>query len=239
MHWRKFGGALNLPRLTSHDCIRSPLTRTLYLLKPLLPTSLETAWLSTAISYTHLSQQYLLKHLHKLLLHHITKLQHLSLPNGTHLMNHKDFQAYYTILTKLIKTTLKILELLFCQPSCLPHCSNSCTQHYPPRTLLPQYIIRNPHILPSQRLPTPYPPLHPLYPLPPRFILNNLTHFPIHSILDHKEHKIFYKYKIIKKYTSYFYQWTLSNQCIYTKWILQHKLLPWTIQTIPNHNIPL
>jgi hypothetical protein len=59
----KFGGALNLPCLTSHDCIQSLLTRTLYLLKitsdihlqstlqdfPLLPTPLETAWLSTAI----------------------------------------------------------------------------------------------------------------------------------------------------------------------------------------------
>jgi hypothetical protein len=153
-------------------------------------------------------------------------------------MDHKDFQAYYTIPTKLIKNALKILELLFCQPSCLPHCSNSCTQHYLPRTLLPQYIIRNPHILPSQRLSTPHPPPHPLYPLPPQFILNNLIHFPIHSILDHKEHKIFDKYKIIKKYTSYLCQWILPNQCIYTKWIPQHKLLPWTIQTTPNHNIP-
>jgi hypothetical protein len=53
----KFGGALHLLRLTSHECIRSPLTQTLYLLKttneihlqstlqdfPLLPTPLETA----------------------------------------------------------------------------------------------------------------------------------------------------------------------------------------------------
>jgi hypothetical protein len=110
--------------------------------------------------------------------------------------------------------------------------------HYPPRTLLPQYIIYHPHILPSQRIPTPYPPPHPLYPLLPRFILNNLIHFPIQTILDHKEHKIFDKYKIIKKYTSYLCQWTLPNQCIYTKWIPQHKLLPWTTQTTPNHNIP-
>jgi ribosomal protein L32 len=30
----KFGGALNLHRLTSHDCVRSPITRTLFLLNP-------------------------------------------------------------------------------------------------------------------------------------------------------------------------------------------------------------
>jgi hypothetical protein len=174
----KFGGALNLPRLTSHDCIRSPITRTLYLLKttsdihlrstlhdfPLPPTPLETAWLSTAISYPHLFQQYSPKLLYKLLLHHITILQHLILPSGTHLMDHKDFQAYYTIPTKLIKTAFKTLELLSCQPSCLPHCSNTCTQHYPPRTLLPKYIINTPHILPSQRLSIPNPPPHPTSP---------------------------------------------------------------------------
>jgi hypothetical protein len=81
-----YGGALNIPRLTSHDCIRSPITSTLYLLKtvggihlqstlnnfPLLPTSLETNWLEAATSYPHLSQQFSLKLLNKLLLHRIT-----------------------------------------------------------------------------------------------------------------------------------------------------------------------
>jgi hypothetical protein len=81
--------------------------------------------------------------------------------------------------------------------------------------------------------------LHPLYPLPPQNLLKNLSHFPIQTILDHKTHKIFDKYKIIKKYTSYLCQWTLPNQAIYTKWLPQHKLIPWTIQTTPNHNIPL
>ena len=52
----KHGGALNLPRISRHDCIRSPITRTFFLLKTiggihlksklekflLLPTSLET-----------------------------------------------------------------------------------------------------------------------------------------------------------------------------------------------------
>jgi hypothetical protein len=100
-----YGGALNIPRLTSHDCIRSPITRTLYLLKtvggihlqstlnnfPLLPTSLETNWLEAATSYPHLSQQFSLKLLNKLLLHRITDLQQITLPNGTHLMDHIDF----------------------------------------------------------------------------------------------------------------------------------------------------
>jgi hypothetical protein len=79
-----YGGALNIPRLTSHDYIR-----TLYLFKtaggihlqstlhnfPLLPTSLETNWLEAATSYPHLSQQFSLKILNKLLLHHIIDLQ--------------------------------------------------------------------------------------------------------------------------------------------------------------------
>jgi hypothetical protein len=227
----KFGGALHLPRLTSHDCIRSPLTRTLYLLKttsdihlqstlhdfPLLPTSLETLWLSAAASHPHLSQQFSLKLLHKLLLHHITDLQHLILPNGTHLMNYNDFQTYYTIPTKLTKIAFKTLELLFCQPPCLPHCHTPCNQHFPPRTLLPQYIIHNPHTPLNQRPTIQNPPSYPSYPLPPRYIINNPAQFPIHTILDHKEHKILDKYKILKKYTSYLCQWILPNQPIYTK----------------------
>jgi hypothetical protein len=153
-------------------------------------------------------------------------------------MNYNDYQTYYTIPTKLTKTALKTLELLFCQPPCLPHCHTPCNQHFPPRTLLPQYIIHNPHTPLNQRPTIQNPPSYPSYPLPPRYIINNPAQFPIHTILDHKEHKILEKYKIIKKYTSYLCQWILPNQPIYTKWLPQHKLLPWAEQTTPNHNIP-
>jgi hypothetical protein len=247
-----YGGALNIPRLTSHDCIRSPITRTLYLFKTaggihlqstlhtflLLPTSLETNWLAAATSYPHLSQQFSLKLLNKLLLHHIIDLHQIILPNGTHLMDHNDFKTYYDLPTKLIKTALKTLELLFCHPTCLPQCPIPCNQHHLPRTLLPQYLINIPPTLPNQR-PTLHPlPSHPLHPLPPRFILNNLTQFPILNIIDHKEYKLFDTNKIVKKYTSYLCQWILPNQQIYNKWLPQHKLLPWNVQNTPTNTIP-
>jgi hypothetical protein len=73
-----------------------------------------------------------------------------------------------------------------------------CTQHYPPRTLLPQYIIHNSHTPPNQKPTIQNPPSYPSYPPPPRYIINNLAQFPIHTILDHKEHKILDKYKILK-----------------------------------------
>jgi hypothetical protein len=247
-----YGGALNIPRLTSHDCIRSPITRTLYLLKtaggihlqstlhnfPLLPTSLETNWLEASTSYPHLSQQFSLKLLKKLLLHHITDLQQIILPNGTHLMDHNDFKTYYDLPTKLTKTALKTLELLFCHPTCLPQCPMQCNQHHPPRTLLPQYIINIPPTLPNQHSTIQTPPSHPLHPLPPRFVLNNLTQIPIQNILDHKEYKLLDTNKIVKKYTSYLCQWILPNQQIYNKWLPQHKLLPWNVQNTPINTIP-
>ena len=38
----KHGGSLNLPRISPHDCTRSPITRTLYLLKKTSATHLES-----------------------------------------------------------------------------------------------------------------------------------------------------------------------------------------------------
>jgi hypothetical protein len=141
-------------------------------------------------------------------------------------MDHNDFKTYYDLPTKLIKTALKTSELLFYHPTCLPQCPMPCNQHHLPHTLLPQYIISIPPTLPNQRPTIHTPPSHPLHPLPPRFILNNLTQFPILNIIDHKEHKLFDTNKIVKKYTSYLWQWILPNQQIYNKWLPQHKLLP-------------
>jgi hypothetical protein len=75
----KHGGSLDLPRISHHDCIRSPITRTLFLLKttsgthlrstldkfPLLPTPLETQWMHQAHSIPTLTPKISLKYLHK------------------------------------------------------------------------------------------------------------------------------------------------------------------------------
>jgi hypothetical protein len=71
----KYGGALHIPRLKHQDCIRSLITRTLYLLKTvtrihlqtIIPNfllsaiPLETMWLLAIIQFSHITQQYFLK----------------------------------------------------------------------------------------------------------------------------------------------------------------------------------
>jgi hypothetical protein len=164
----KFGGSKNLPRLKHIDCLRSPTTRTLYLLKdvghiyiksslpnfPLNPIPLETQWLDAASNQPFLRPQRSLKLLHKLLLHHITDISHLILPNCTHLMSIPDFKTYYATPTTLIKQALTVAEQLFYHPPCTPHCHIPCLLHHPRRILLPQYVPPN-HII----LPRPLPPL--------------------------------------------------------------------------------
>jgi hypothetical protein len=97
----KYGGSLHLPRIRYSDCIRSPTTRTLFLLKEdahvhicstlpnflLHPTPLETIWMVAIVDHPFLTPQRTLQFLHKLLLHHIIDIKHLILPNGTHLMS--------------------------------------------------------------------------------------------------------------------------------------------------------
>ena len=105
----KHGGAQNPTRISHHDCIRSPITRTLFLLKttsdthlkktleefPLLPTPLETQWMREANNIPTLTPTISLKYLYKFILHNITKLKHITHPNGTHLMTNDDFKHYY------------------------------------------------------------------------------------------------------------------------------------------------
>jgi hypothetical protein len=76
----KHGGSLNLPRISQHDCIRSPITRILYLLKttsgthlrstlekfPLRPTSLEIQWMRQAQNIPTLTPTTSLKYLHEI-----------------------------------------------------------------------------------------------------------------------------------------------------------------------------
>ena len=84
----KHGGAQDIPRIKYQDCIRSPTTRTLFLLKKeggihlksieqnfqLQMTELESEWRAQAImEIPELTQQISLKLLHKLLAHNIQK----------------------------------------------------------------------------------------------------------------------------------------------------------------------
>jgi hypothetical protein len=168
----KYGGTLNLPRIRHSDCLRSPTTRTLLLLKqdahvhirsmlpnfPLHPTSLEIDWMAATIDHPFLTLQRSLQFLNKLLLYHIIDIKHLTLPNDTHLMSLQDFKLYYAIPTKLILIALDIAAQLFCHPSCLSQCQLPCLLHYPPRSLLPQYIMPNPNIHPRIIVPPFYPP---------------------------------------------------------------------------------
>lgn len=93
----------NLTRIAHHDCIRTPITLTLVLLKtnsgthlismvdkfPLLPTPLETQWMRQA------------RNIHKPILHNITELKHITHPNGTHLMTNDEFEHYYNTPTRI------------------------------------------------------------------------------------------------------------------------------------------
>jgi hypothetical protein len=171
----KYGGALHLPRIRYSDCICSPTTRTLFLLKEdaqvhirstfldflLHPTPLETIWMDAIMDHPFLIPQRSLQLLHKLLLHHITDIKHFTLPNGTHLMSTQEFKLYFDTPTKLITTALDIAAQLFCHPSCLPQFRLPCPYHYLPRSLLPQYVTSNHNIHPRNLVPPFYP--HPAF----------------------------------------------------------------------------
>ena len=97
----KHGGAEDIPRIKYHDCIRSPTTRTLFLMKmeggvhlksieenfQLHMTELELEWRSHAIvELPHLNPKLSLKLLHKLLTHNIHKIKHIY-PSQWHKLN--------------------------------------------------------------------------------------------------------------------------------------------------------
>ena len=153
----KYGGAQNLTRLSSHDCTRSPITRSLFLLKktsgahlkstlgnfPLTPTPLETQWMQQARTIPTLTPELSLKYLHKLILHNIYEIKHITCPNGTHLMNNEEFKSHYNKPTKLEKTALEYARILFCKPTCPTPCTRQCPTHTTPNTLKDDYKILN------------------------------------------------------------------------------------------------
>ncbi|HYP43504.1 MAG TPA: hypothetical protein VEQ18_05730, partial [Candidatus Nitrosocosmicus sp.] len=189
---------------------------------PLEATPLESTWnnLSQEI-LPHFPSKQSMKLIHKLLLHNIYKIKHLTLPNGTNLMSHSEFEIYYTKPTKLIKQALHIAEQLFCHPRCNPNCQDFCNEHYPQRTLKKDYITLNHHIRPKLIIPPIHPPTPPhyLHPRPPQNIRNNPATFPIETIIDHKDINTKDKYKIPKQYQSNLCQWNLPNNIIYNKWV--------------------
>ena len=182
-----------ITRIKYHNCVRSPITRTLLLLKDksgvhlkstinnflLNPSPLETAWMQEAQMLQGLNPNTSLKLLHKLLVHNIITLYQITMPNGTTLMNPNEFKVYHSTPSKLVHSALNIANQLFCHPLCNHECPLSCQHHHPPRSLKNKYIIRHHNIPPH--LPTP--PIHPqtlpspLYPLFPTTCLKTPDNF--------------------------------------------------------------
>ena len=251
----KHGGSLNLPRISPHDCTRSPITRTLYLLKtiggahlkstlvkfPLLTTPIETQWMQQMYNIPTLTTTSSLTYLYKLILHNITDLKQLTHPNGTHLITNEEFKYYYDTPTKAIKATLDHIKTLFCEPTCQSQCPHNCLVHPPPNTLKTPYRILNHQLHPRIRTqyahPPPLPP--PEHPRPPIHIQHKHSLYPIHSIINDRSHTYIDKNNIIKKYTSYLCQWIAPNDLTYNKWLSQRDLFPWESQNTINHNILL
>jgi hypothetical protein len=223
----KHGGLQNLPRISKHDCIRSPITRTLYILQttsgahlrstleklPLLPTPLETQWMRQAQNIPTLTPTTSLKYLHKLILHHITELKHITHPNGTQVMTNDEFKYYYDTPTKTIKVALDQARILFCEPPCHNQCPNNCPTHTLPNTLKNAYKIQNLHIVTRTRSHDehPPPPTPPEYPKSPPHIQKPHIQFPTHSIINDRPHIYKDKNKIIKNYVNGYSQ---TNQYI-------------------------
>ena len=202
-------------------------------------SELEREWTTNAtIELPHLNLKLYLKLLHKLLLHNIQKIKHITLPNGTHLMSHKDFQTYYKTPTKLEKNALNIAEQLFCHNNCDQDCPTPCIRHPPPRTLKTKYITNNQTMTPNtlaNSLNT-TPPQQIQLANPPPHIINNSLKFPIYTILNHKLIESKDKYKITTKYNTYLYQWSLENNLIYNKWMPQRTLFPLNLPLVIIHN---
>lgn len=110
-----------------------------------------------------------------------------------------DFSHFYKPPTKLIKTTLFVVEQLFCHLTCYPHCFILCPNHMVPRILQNKFITPNhiiylrPRILPINL------PLS-LHPLPPKHILTSPLLFCIHSVFNHKDCRHIDSNNIIKTY---------------------------------------
>ena len=250
----KYGGSKEITRIKYHHCVRSPITRTLFLLKHkagvhlkstinnflLTPSPLETAWMQEAQNLHGLNPCISLKLLHKLLIHNITTLDQITMPNGTTLMNSDEFKIYHSTPSKLIQSALNIAYQLFCHPIC-NQCPQPCPQHHSPRSLKDKYILRHHTILPHPLTAPVHPPnrIIPPLPPPPKDMLKDPRQFPINKILDHKQNQSKDHNGIQKTVTSYLCQWTTTNNNTYNKWRTQRDLYPYCEANTCNHNTTL
>ena len=108
---------------------------------PLLPTQLEKVWLIKSANHPNVTNTILLHFLKYLCLHHITNFTQLTMPNGTHLMNIKEFTIHHGQSSRIIKNIFKLAEKLFCHPTSEINFYQPCLHHQLPCTLLPQIII--------------------------------------------------------------------------------------------------
>jgi hypothetical protein len=244
----KNGGAQNILRITKNACVRSPITRTLFLLIhiagthirsthpyfPLSPTQLETSWITQAQSHHNINLLLCHHFLNKLLLCHITNLSQITLPNGTHLMTSVEFQTYYHKPTKIIQSALKLASQLFCHPTCTPQCSRPCHTHLSHNTLLPQFIIPNQQLPLAQPPPPIFPHIEDHLPHPPTHIWSQLKNRPITAIINHKKRLTRDHLNILKQYHSYLCTWLYYSGTTYAKWVPQSYLYKH-----PPHSYPL
>ena len=251
----KYGGSKDITRIKYHHCVRSPITRTLFLLKhkagvhlkstinnfQLNPSPLKIAWTQEAQELHGLSPNTSLKLLHKLLVHNIITLDQITMPNGTTLMNSGKFKIYHSNPSKLIKSALNIANQLFCHPPCDQECPLTCQHHHPPRSLKTKYTIRHHNILPHLPTPPIHPPNPPIpyLPPPPNNMIKNPRQFSIHKILDHKQRQSNDPNGIKRTVTSYLCQWTITNNNTYNKWQTQIDLYPYCDANTSNHNTDL
>ena len=212
----KHGGAKDIPRIKYQDCIRSPTTRTLFLMKTeggaylrsievdfqLNKTKLEKEW-RTNTELPYLNPELSLKLLHKLITLNIHSIKQISLPNGTNLMSPEEFKKYSKNPTKLEISALNIATQLFCQSPCNQNCHIPYPIHIHTRTLKTQYISHHRELYPRliEGPLHPIPPQQPQYPNSPLKIINNPSKFPIHTIISHSHKKIKTNTKLLKTTT--------------------------------------
>ena len=151
----RYGGSLHLPKLKQQACSRSPIARTLYLLKkeyeihittknkafPIKQTQLELAWRTTP-TYASLTENDKIqskKFLDKLYTYGITTLPQIQNKTSKAILTHEEFRTIYTHAPKTIKEALQQAQILFPHPQ----------PHTPQRNIQPTQSVNitNPHQL--------------------------------------------------------------------------------------------
>ena len=143
----RYGGSLHLPKLKQQACSRSPIARTLYLLKKeyeihiatankafsVKQTQLESTW-KTAPQYASLTESDKLqtqKFLDKLYTYGITTLPQIQNNTNKAILTHEEFRTSYSYAPKTIKEALQQARILFPPPQ----------PHTPQRTIQPTQVI--------------------------------------------------------------------------------------------------